>query len=286
MKLFSLLLIITSLLLSCSEEKTTSQEEQTTTEEQVLPISTASRKAYPAKKPIDTTHTVESLDTQEESEVIVKQSSKKETQVVAQVKEENAPSSNVEKTAKEESSIEKVEAKKVISIHAMFNTLLSKYVSNNGDVDYANFKKEHNKLTSYINTLKKINYKTLNKNEQLAFLINLYNALTLDLMLKNYPLKSITDLTKPWDTPVITYQGKALTLNNIEHQLIRENFKEPRIHFACNCAAKSCPKLLNSAYEGSTLEKQLDTQTKSFLNNKSKNSIATNELKISKIFLA
>ena len=75
-----------------------------------------------------------------------------------------------------------------------------------------------------------------------------------------------------------------MALNDIEHKLIRGNFKEPRIHFACNCAAKSCPKLLNKAYEGNTLNEQLEAQTVSFFKNSSKNVITSSENKISKLF--
>ena len=275
MKQLPILLFFSVYLFSCSEPKNESESELDKTEE-IQVLSTPINKTEPSpllKKD-------SAINTSLETSLV--------TEPVKKVRNEKSETPNIDIDADKDE--EKMAEKPIIglgtknSIHIEYNNLLSKYVSEHGDVDYENFRKEHTLLKTYINSLKVINYKTLSKKEQLAFLINLYNALTLDLILNNYPIKSIMDLPKPWDSPVITYQGKALTLNNIEHQLIRENFKEPRIHFACNCAAKSCPKLLNIAYEGNTLEQQLEMQTYSFLLTKSKNSISSNEIKISKIF--
>ena len=104
-------------------------------------------------------------------------------------------------------------------------------------------------------------------------------------MLKNYPLKSITDLDagKPWDVAWIELGGKKYSLNNIENDIIRPQYKEPRIHFAVNCAAKSCPPMNNAAFTEANLNELLDSRTKNFINS-SANDISAASIKISKIF--
>ncbi len=172
-------------------------------------------------------------------------------------------------------------------LHVGWDNLMKKYVSGSGAVDYAGLKKEAQKVNDYLKKLS-LNSPAANWNdaEKLSFLINAYNAATVSLILDNYPVKSITDLHngKPWDYAFIKIGAKTYTLNDIEHKIIRPRFKEPRIHFAVNCAAISCPKLLNEAYLPSKLESQLDKQTKLFINNKQKNQITANQLKLSKIF--
>ena len=99
------------------------------------------------------------------------------------------------------------------------------------------------------------------------------------------PISSITKITaKPWDKKFINLGGKTYTLNNIENDIIRKRFNEPRIHFALNCASKSCPILWNNAYTPKNVQSQLTVQTKKFLNDTSKNKFTSSEAKISKIF--
>jgi hypothetical protein len=182
----------------------------------------------------------------------------------------------------------KVEAEKpkfMIS-HDKFDALLSKYVSSNGDVDYKGLKNDVSKLQVYLNELTSIQLASLSKNEKLAFWINAYNAYTIKLIIDNYPVNSITDLEggKPWDKKWIMLDGKTLSLNNIENDIIRPQFNEPRIHFAVNCAAKSCPPLLNKAWTASNLESNFVTQTKKFINNPQFNKVTEKSIEISKIF--
>lgn len=171
--------------------------------------------------------------------------------------------------------------------HVLFNELLSNYVGANGFVNYKGLKSEENKLDKYLQNLAD-NYieSTWSRNEKLAYWINAYNAYTLKLILKNYPVSSITDIDngKPWDTKWIQLGGKSLSLNNIENDIIRPTFNEPRIHFAVNCAAKSCPPLMNRAFVANKLEGQLESQTKKFLNNSNYNSISPSKVSVSKIF--
>jgi len=168
--------------------------------------------------------------------------------------------------------------------HNMFNELLKKHVSSQGHVNYLGFKKDANKLKNYITTLSnKTPNKDWNKEDKLAYWINAYNAMTIDLILRNYPVKSIKDIDKPWDKRFWKLGNKWYNLNDIEHQILRK-MDEPRIHFAIVCASISCPKLHNEAYSASNLEEQLTKVTKVFLLDTNRNEISQNSLKLSKIF--
>lgn len=168
-----------------------------------------------------------------------------------------------------------------------WDIFLKKYVSAAGEVDYKSIKANKKELDGIIKTFSTTAaMSTWNKNDQLAFWINVYNAFTIDLIVNNYPIKSIQNLDggKPWDVKRITIAGKKYSLNNIENDIIRPQFKDARIHFAVNCGAKSCPPLLNGAFFGKSLDAQLDAVTKKFINNPKYQSIAASKLTLSKIF--
>ncbi|MFK8009118.1 MAG: DUF547 domain-containing protein [Saprospiraceae bacterium] len=174
-----------------------------------------------------------------------------------------------------------------IELHDMFDALLKKHVSSSGVVNYKGFKKDEARLDSYLKALEKTNVdKNWSRNKALAFWINAYNANTIKLILKNYPIKSIMDLNngKPWDVKWIKIDQRTLSLNNIENDIIRPKYNEPRIHFAVNCAAKSCPPLLNKAWTASNLNSNLERQAKSFINNSKYNTITSGNVEVSKIF--
>jgi len=174
----------------------------------------------------------------------------------------------------------------VNNAHILFNDLLQKFVSNDGTVDYKGLKNNKADLESYISTLvRQIPDNTWSKNAALAYWINTYNAFTLKLIVENYPIKSITNLSggKPWDVKNIHLAGKKYSLNNIENDIIRSNFKDARIHFAVNCAAVSCPPLSNTAFTETNINDLLNTRTKNFINS-SANTISASKIKISKIF--
>lgn len=173
----------------------------------------------------------------------------------------------------------------IISDHSSFDTLLKKYVSKAGKVDYKGIKSEVAVLDKYLGYLSQ-NVPSDNKNEILAFWINAYNANTIKLIVDNYPIKSIMDLYggKAFDQKWIKIGGETLSLNDIENNKIRAEFNESRIHFAVNCAAKSCPPILNSAWTGANLEANLQARAKSFVNNESYNNVSSKAVKISKIF--
>lgn len=180
--------------------------------------------------------------------------------------------------------------------HKLFTTILNDYVVN-GLVKYKEMKSDK-RLDEYLNQLSNTEpEKISNKNENLAFWINVYNAFTLKLIVENYPVESINDLhtgglvigqilgKTVWHKEWIKIDGKTLSLNNIEHDIIRKGFGESRIHFALVCAAISCPPLRFEAFEGYKLTQQLEDQAIKFFNDKTKNQfdLKTKTAKLSKI---
>lgn len=170
----------------------------------------------------------------------------------------------------------------------IYASLLKKHVINNR-VNYDGFKKDEKLLDEYLAILSHTNVKSLSKNSRFAFYINAYNAFTIKLVLTKYPgINSIKEIgsffSNPWDKKFILLQKRTVSLDHIEHGILRSKFKDPRIHFAINCASKSCPPLLDEPYESQTLETQLDAQAKKFINNKKNTIIKNNTLFISKIF--
>ncbi|MCD4677674.1 MAG: DUF547 domain-containing protein [Desulfobacula sp.] len=170
----------------------------------------------------------------------------------------------------------------------IYASLLKKHVISNR-VNYDGFKKDEKLLDEYLAILSHTNVKSLSKNSRFAFFINAYNAFTIKLVLTKYPgINSIKEVgsffSNPWDKKFILLQKRTVSLDHIEHGILRSKFKDPRIHFAINCASKSCPPLLDEPYESKILEDQLDIQAKKFINNKKNTIIKNNTLFISKIF--
>jgi hypothetical protein len=170
--------------------------------------------------------------------------------------------------------------------HQAWDDLLKLYVDRRGRVNYNRLKSNEAALDSYLATLAQATPTTdWTRNEGLTYWINAYNAFTFKLILNNYPVASITDLDggDPWKVKWIKLGDKTYSLNNIEHDIIRPNYQDPRIHFAVVCAAKSCPPLLNRAFRPGSLDEQLDRVTRTFINNSLFNSV-TGDVKVSKIF--
>lgn len=171
--------------------------------------------------------------------------------------------------------------------HGIWNELLQEHVSASGKVNYNGFRSDKEQLQVYLDKLANNPVAAdWTKNEKLAYWINAYNAFTIKLIIDNYPVKSITDLHqgKPWDVKWIKLGNNTYSLNQIENEIIRPQFQEPRIHFAVNCAARSCPPLLNRAFTPDQLDSQLTLQTKAFINNSNFNSLRTKSVEVSKIF--
>jgi hypothetical protein len=166
--------------------------------------------------------------------------------------------------------------------------LLDRHVKKNR-VDYDGFKREEALLDRYLSILSATDVTRLSHNEKFAFYINAYNAFTIKLILTKYPgINSIKEIgsffSNPWSKKFIRLDKQTISLDTIEHEFLRPIFKDPRIHFAINCAAKGCPPLLNQPYEGQTLEVQLDTMTRSFINDPRRTFLKDNTLFVSKIF--
>ncbi len=171
--------------------------------------------------------------------------------------------------------------------HEVWNDLTKKYVSSSGKVNYDGMKSNLSKITAYLKHLEDVSPKSdWGRNEKLAYWINLYNAATVHLVSSNYPISSITKINggKPWDKKFVKSGGKTYTLNQIENEIVRPRFKDPRIHAALNCAAVSCPKILNGAFLPNKLNSQLERQTKAWINNPKNNTLAADKVELSKIF--
>ncbi|PWI30833.1 DUF547 domain-containing protein [Flavobacteriaceae bacterium LYZ1037] len=165
-----------------------------------------------------------------------------------------------------------------------WDSFLQKHVNSNGEVNYKAITSDKQLLQTILDEFSKNKPDhTWTKNETLAYWINAYNAFTIKLIINNYPVKSIKDIKKPWDQEFISIGKVPMSLNEIEHEILRK-MNEPRIHFAIVCASFSCPKLQNKAFTAKNLDSQLTTATKEFLADKNRNNISENDIEISKIF--
>jgi len=162
--------------------------------------------------------------------------------------------------------------------HSAWDQLLAKYVVAGKDglnrVDYKRFKKEGAEtLKRYLAELQKVDPARLARPEQLAFWVNLYNALTVDVVLKHYPVKSIRDIRLssflvpgPWDAKLVSVNGVQLSLNDIEHEILRPVWRDPRVHYAVNCASVGCPNLQPAAFTGENVEAMLEKGARDYVN--------------------
>jgi hypothetical protein len=160
-------------------------------------------------------------------------------------------------------------------------------------VKYAELLKDRGALKAYLDSLaaiKETEFDTWNKPQRLAFLVNTYNAATLDLILQNYPVKSIKDIgsvfDNRWKRKFIKLFGREVSLDEIEHEMLRNPgvYNEVRIHYAVNCAAIGCPALREEAFVADRLEAQLEEQAVRFLSDRSRNRFTNGSLETSMIF--
>jgi len=172
----------------------------------------------------------------------------------------------------------------VYTNHTSYNDLLKQYVTPEGNVNYDGFKSNWKTLRDYIAVLaERTPDDSWPLEEQLAYWMNAYNALTVDLILRHYPLSSIKDIKDPWGQRFWKLGGKWINLNEIEHEILRKK-GDPRIHFGINCASFSCPPLLNEAFTAQKVDAQLDDLARRFINDSQRNIITANNIEISKIF--
>lgn len=178
--------------------------------------------------------------------------------------------------------------------HKLFDEVLKEFVDEKGWVDYQRLQDNSQQLQDYLKLLQNNHPNdSWSKNEQLAYWINAYNAFTLQLIIEKYPVESIKDIgswiqipfvNTPWDISFIEIGDETYDLNNIEHDILRSDFDEPRIHFAIVCASYSCPRLNQAAYTAENIDGQLAAAAKDFLNDPRKNKINANNPELSKIF--
>ena len=180
--------------------------------------------------------------------------------------------------------------------HAAFDALLARRARNSRDgivrVDYAGWKAsgaDRTALTAYIAALSRVSPLGLTRPEQFAFWANLYNAVTLDVVLDAYPVRSIRDIRSgllpgPWRRRLVTIGGVALTLDDIEHNILRQGWAEPRVHYAVNCASIGCPNLPLRAFRGATLGPALEAAARAFINTPRAVRFEDDELVVSSIY--
>lgn len=172
--------------------------------------------------------------------------------------------------------------------HKGWDTIVSTYVDGDS-FNYRGLKPHSDNVGAYLKSMAEVRepeFEGWSVDEQLAYLINLYNAATIDLILKNYPVKSIKEINsgKPWELKTTSLFGKMISLDQLENEVIRGQYEEPRIHFAVNCASVGCPSLREDAYVASKLDVQLEEQTKKFMGDEKHNRIEGDTLVLSPIF--
>lgn len=181
--------------------------------------------------------------------------------------------------------------------HATWDRLLRTHVVAQPDggtrVAYGSFSvADRAVLDSYVARLAAINISGYSRNVQLAYWINLYNALTVQVVLMHYPVESIRDIdispgffsNGPWGAKLVVVEGEGLSLNDIEHRILRPVWRDPRIHYAVNCASIGCPDLRAEAYSGSRIDQQLTAAARSFINDPRGVRIKDGRVTVSKIY--
>ena len=151
---------------------------------------------------------------------------------------------------------------------------------------------DRNKLSQYIASLTALRIGSYNRAEQKAYWINLYNALTVKVVLDNYPVKSIRDIDispgffsdGPWGKKLVTVDGERISLNDIEHRILRPIWRDNRVHYAVNCASIGCPNLQAKAYTGATLEAMLEAGARAYVNSSRGVAVKGDTVTVSKIY--
>lgn len=164
-----------------------------------------------------------------------------------------------------------------------YDRLLSRYVSTSADgvnrVRYAAWKAtpaDQAALDRVVAAMERRAPSRMGRDERFAYWVNLYNAVTLQIVLENHPVRSIRDipsrtldprgLAGPWRTPRVSVEGRRLSLDQIEHAILRPEFRDPRVHYAVNCASIGCPNLKTGAWRAETLDADLDAAARAFVN--------------------
>lgn len=173
--------------------------------------------------------------------------------------------------------------------HSAWARLLADHVSEKGLVDYNGLARDQAALDGYLAALAGVSHRDLPPRERFAFLINAYNAWTVWFILTQWPdIESIKDLgslfSSPWKRKIVRLNDGTYTLDNLEHDMLRPEFKDPRIHFAVNCASKGCPPLLTRPYTGADIDARLNEATAKAINDPDRTLIRDGALYVSRIF--
>ncbi len=180
--------------------------------------------------------------------------------------------------------------------HSIWQGLLNRYVINAADgiarVDYANVSSDDRaQLKHYLSTLRTVSISGFSRPQQMAYWINLYNALTVDVVLDHYPVDSIRDIklsglfsSGPWNKSLLEIEGREVSLNDIEHRILRPIWSDARIHYALNCASLGCPNLQNEAFTEDNIDALLEKAATEFINHPRAVRIDDDELIVSSIY--
>ena len=163
--------------------------------------------------------------------------------------------------------------------HRVWDGFLNKYVQTSpGDINRVAYgavsEPDQRLLNAYLAALGEVPISSYNRNEQLAYWINFYNALTVKVVLDHYPVESIMDISispglfavGPWGKKLVEVEGEMLSLDDIEHRILRPIWRDPRIHYAVNCASYGCPDLAADAFTGDSVERMLDVAANNYIN--------------------
>ena len=182
--------------------------------------------------------------------------------------------------------------------HGDWDRILQLYVSTGHPSGINRFRyrdvsgKDRLALEAYLQKMQSVKISALNRSEQKAFWINLYNALTVNIILEHYPVKSIREIDispgifsdGPWDAKLLKIEEQQLSLNDIEHRILRPIWRDNRVHYAVNCASLGCPDLQPQAYTSKNLEQMLEKDAQNFVNHPRGVSFASNGLIVSSIY--
>jgi Protein of unknown function, DUF547 len=181
--------------------------------------------------------------------------------------------------------------------HSAWDRILSAYVVESPDginrFAYGRVSKgDKQALKTYLATLQSVKVAALAESEQRAFWINLYNALTIDVVLDRYPVASIRDISLggalfavgPWKKELVSVEGRKLSLDDIEHRILRKRWRDPRVHYAVNCASIGCPNLMAKAFTGAALDQMLTEGARSYVNHPRGANVAGGRLRLSSIY--
>lgn len=179
--------------------------------------------------------------------------------------------------------------------HSDFSSLLAKHVKRGRSgvnlVNYRGVKRDRTALSAYIKRMEGVNVPSLSSNAAKAYWINLYNAKTLEIVADHHPVSSIRKISLggvfsrgPWKKDVVTVGGKKLSLDDIEHEIARKTWRDPRLHYGFNCASIGCPDLGKTAFTGAKINAQLDQAARAYINHPRGVSVKGGKVTASKIY--